>query len=354
MAFSREDVVAYESATPESSASPAAQKPATNVELTASESAIPAESPAVEESQPSSDTDPAETGSEPSAEPTADSAPADAEPEGDTQTDEAKPAPKGTARERIEDLVAERNALRKYITYREELWKGNLPAGAQPPAASAPSTDRAPAVPPAAEDPRPTLEQFNYDLDAFNEADGKWVDREAERRAAARINAQREQENQTAAAREAQAVRQAFEERAEKFAETHPDFRAVILNPEIPALAPRALGAMVRSEQSAAILYHLAKNPDLAVRVARMSEDQQVMQIGRLEATVTAPAPKAPPKQKVSNAPPPPNATPRGSAPRKDPTDPSMTMDEFVALDRAERLRQRQQRSDMRTRLRGR
>ena len=369
MAFSRDDISAYEAQTPTkvaddigtafkpaasaaapsapaskpANAKPAAVQPADDVETT------------TEETPASDETDPAESGGEPSADTPADSATANAQPEGETSTsdeDGNQPPPKGSARERIEDLVAERNALRKYVQYREELWKGQPPAQA---AGEVAPTAAAPVAPTVAPDPEPNLETMNYDLEAFNTAHKAWVQRQIDFGVKQKLQEERAKQEKTAAEQEALTVRAGFEERAEKFAATHTDFKAVILNPALPQLHPRAAGAMVRSDQSAAILYHLGKNPDFAARVARMTPDQQVMQIGRIEGIVSsqAPAPK-PQKQKVSNAPPPPTTTTGGTSRGKDPTDPSMSMDEFVALDRADRQRQREQRNTARDSMRGR
>ena len=370
MAFSRDDMAAYEQQAPSTVADdigtafqPAAKAAAPSAPASKPANAKPAaEQPAddvestTEESPASDETDPAESGGEPSAETTADSATANAQPEGDTTTsdeDGNQPPAKGSARERIEDLVAERNALRKYITYREELWKGT--ALAKPATGEAAPAAAAPAAPTEAPDPEPNLEAMNYDLEAFNTAHKAWVDRQIDKRVNQRLQEERSKQEKSAAEQEAQTVRAGFEERAEKFAASHPDFKAVILNPALPQLHPRAAGAMVRSDQSAAILYHLGKNPDLAARISRMTPDQQVMQIGKIEGVVTSTAPPPKPqKQKVSNAPPPPTTTTGGTSRGKDPTDPTMSMDEFVALDRAERQRQREQRSAARDAMRGR
>lgn len=366
MAFSRDEMAAYEKQTPAQVADDigTAFKPAAPAAAPSAPASKPATPPAKEpaddvgettseDSPASEDADPAETGGEPSAETTAASATAGAQPEGETATsdeDGNQPATKGSARERIEDLVAERNALRKYIGYREELWK----SGAAKPAETAQPAAAAPEASTETPDPEPNLEAMNYDLEAYNKAHKEWVGRQIDRGVKKGLQEAETKRSQTAAAQEAQTVRAGFEQRAEKFAETHSDFKAVILNPALPSLNSRAAGAMVRSEHSAAILYHLGKNPDLTARISRMNPDQQVMQIGRIEALVSAPAPASKPqKQKVSNAPPPPTTTTGGTSRGKDPTDPTMSMDEFVALDRAERQRQREQRNAARDAMRG-
>lgn len=372
MAFTRDDIAAYEKQAPavvadtlETAFTPAAAAPApaaapqpaaTAPDETVTEETAAGESPA------SADPDPAAPGGESSAETTADSATANTQPEGETSTTEEngnQPPPKGSARERIEDLVSERNALRKYIEYREQLWntEGKKPAAPASPETPAAKPATAPAAQPAADDPRPTLEKFDFDLEAYGKAEGEWIQRQIDRGVDRKLGAVKEEEKATAAQAEATRVRAAFEENAAKFESTHSDFRAVILNPALPRLAPVAAAAMVRSDQSAAILYHLGKHVDEAARIARMAPEQQLMAIGRIEAKVGAPqptptpAPKPAPKQKtVSQAPPPPTPVAAGGVAAKDPS--TMSMDEFVAHERQQEANRRAARAKMRQAMR--
>lgn len=105
------------------------------------------------------------------------------------------------------------------------------------------------------------------------------------------------------------------------------DFEAVMNASEAP-VSEAIIEAAAESPYGADILYHLAKNPALAQDIVKLSPAGQAREIGRLEAKLTAPAPKP----KVSNAPPP--ITP-GSGDAPPPPDlASASYEEYVALRR--------------------
>ncbi len=376
MPFTREEIAAYEKqqaasvaddlaaafgASNSEDAPAAADAPSTSAQPAASvpESA-PAAAPAPDVATPAAPAPvPAAPGGEPSAENAAESATANAAPDDAAPSQTGTPPRRGTAQDRIEDLVAERNALRKYIEHREQVWKG--PAAPTQTAPATPAASPAPAAPttPApANDPRPSLEQFEYDVAAFNKADGEWLQRQIDRQVESRLSKEREAATANTAQQEAQAARQAFEERANKFAAVTPDFQAVVSNPALMHTlteAPNIVRGFARSELSAQILYHLGQHMDLTARIARMSPDQQLMAIGRIEGELeraAAPTPSSapsqqPPKQKVlTQAPPPPTPNAGATTPTKDVN--SMSMEEFVAHERAAAIRLREQRRAMR------
>jgi hypothetical protein len=253
--------------------------------------------------------------------------------------------------DRFQEVVDERNSLRKYgehlLATISELKKG----GTQPTTATE-ATPAEPAPSAATDDPPPTLEQFQYDPVKFSKATSEWLAKTVDKRVQTAV--QNVQAQQTE-----QAIRATFESRAEAFAKTHPDFAVVIKNPDLPALHGDVAAKVLRSEHGAAITYHLAKNPDVATRVAKMSRDDQMAAFGRLEAQVSAPtaAPAAPakpasPKQKsVTQAPPPPTPTPGGSVVAPKRTE-EMSMDEWVAHDRAQKIAERQRIAQLRGAMR--
>lgn len=365
MAFTRDELASYEKQTPSvvddtletAFAPPAASQPASTPPAAVTPEDASAVTPATAAASPAAeDTDPAALGGEPSADTTADSATASAQPEGDTSTeaDGQQPPVKGTARDRIEGLVAENKALRTYVEYREQLWKQGAPAA---PAAAPGSTPAASAAPkPAAPTPRPTLEQFNYDLEAYNAADEAWIEQEADRRAAAKLNQAQSEQAATAAKTAEQEVRQKFATKLTEFAKSHEDFPVVaaspMLNSVVSSLSPVTQRQLVVSDHSAAILYHLGKHLDVATRIARMPPEQQLVALGKIEAQVTQAAPSpapTPPKQKVlSQAPPPPSLAPSGGVRERSPTDPSLSMDEFVAMERKKEIQKREARKALR------
>lgn len=238
--------------------------------------------------------------------------PADSTP---PAADETAAPPKGGARERIEDLVAERNALKKYIEYRDSLEQ-------RPPVAAAPSV----AAPVEASEP-PTLESCQYDTDKWTKAMNAWTTKQIQAGVKQALSA----EKQTATVETQKAQ---FEERMEAFAKGTPDLKVVLGNPALPRLDPEAAKLIVASELGPQIMYHLGKNPEKAARIARQSSAQQAAAIGRLEVELKV-QPK--PSKQISQAPVPPTPNRGAVSPQE-----GGSIADFVARERkamAERRR---------------
>lgn len=275
-------------------------------------------------------------------------------PEGESsETDELSndgKSGRSGAQERIQELVAERNALRKYGEYLlaqvEASRKGTTPVE---PAVSQPQSDD------TKEDLAPTLESADYDPVKLNKLQNEWINRQVKKQVESAVKTIETRQSE-------HAVRQAFEQRTAEFRKTSPDFDMVIANPALPSLAPEAAKAVVRSEQGPAIAYHLAKNPDLAARISRLEPVSQAVAIGRLEEqltrskTETKDTTKEPSKQvtkapvKVTQAPPPPKPVQASAPPSKD--EGIMGMDEWVANERAKKLKERNDRLSLRKAMR--
>ncbi len=353
MAFTREDVAAYEQGAA-AAAAPAAASAAAPTEAAAAPVSKATEgataAPAVVDDATGAPASgdpgealPSDTGDDGSSAATADSATAPAATDGEA-VDEVN-VPRGRARERIEELVAERNALRKYgehLLARLEDVSKRTPSGAD-------STQPA-AAPEAAVSPEsaPTLEQFDYDPDAFQKAQAQWLDKQVDRRVAAAL-AQRE------VAQDVAKVTEAFQTRISDFKKAHADFDTVVANPDLPKLAPSTANLVVRSKFGPQLIYHLAKNPDVATRISRLTPELQHEAVGRLTAKFdtedTAPSASQPPARRtVSKAPPPPTPVQGSTSPEKQPHE--MSMAEFVAKERAERLARREASIKMRKAMR--
>lgn len=93
--------------------------------------------------------------------------------------------------------------------------------------------------------------------------------------------------------------------------------RADIVSPELADL-------VLDSEDPLGLTYHLGKNPDLARALSAMPERERARQIGRLEASLTAPQPKI-----KSDAPPPITPVRGGGVAQKNPE--NMTVAEWAA-----------------------
>lgn len=263
---------------------------------------------------------PVDSSVDPTPTPAVDSAPAEEEPA-------SEPEPKGSrARERIEDLVAERNALKKYAEYLQ------TQMAAKPAAAETPPPSQEPAV--VTTEAAPSLESVGFDTDKWTKAMETWTAKQIERGVKAAVtNVQAEQQQAV--------VRQAFESRLSAFQAKTPDLQVVLGNPALPRLDTEAAKLVVASELGPQILYHLGKNPDKAVRIARQNAVGQAAAIGRLEAELSAAAAKPPQKTtaSITKAPAPPTQTPAGGAARTDPM--TMSMADFVKHEREQALNKR-------------
>jgi len=80
-------------------------------------------------------------------------------------------------------------------------------------------------------------------------------------------------------------------DKEEEAREKHDDYEQVARNPSLHVTDVMA-EAIQMSAPGPEILYHLGKNPKEAERIAKLSPLQQAMEIGRIEATLTAPKPK--------------------------------------------------------------
>lgn len=227
----------------------------------------------------------------------------------------ANEEPKGSARERIEDLVAQRKALEKYIEYRESAWNQPTAAKEAPVAAVAEGA--------------PTLESCQFDTDKWTKAMNAWTSSQIQ----SGIKQALQSEKQTATVEDQKAK---FEQRMESFAKTTPDVKTVLGNPSLPQLSPGAAALVVASDLGPQILYHLGKNPAVAARIARQSPIEQGAAIGRLEAELKVPNPQ----KKLSNAPPPPTPNKGADAPTLDDT--KMSVADFVKKERAALAARRQ------------
>lgn len=253
----------------------------------------------------------------------------------DEQADpEVETTPKGSrARERIEGLVDQVKALREYA----ELWRAKALEGVKP---SLPETPSQPSVAsPVAQiaDAAPTLESCDMDTAKWAQQMTAYTQRQIQSGIQAAITGVKQQQTQ-------EAVRAAFVAREEAYAKVHPDYLIAIGNKSLPQLDRTVAELLVTEDYGISVMHHLAKHPDLAVRIARQNPAQQAASIGSIRAELAAPKPTSPPKivppkNNVTKAPAPPTPVPAGGALAKDPM--SMEMNEFVAGHRREKIERR-------------
>lgn len=221
--------------------------------------------------------------------------------------DAAKAKPADTAPEKLPP--AEKRIAKLTAKLREAERKLEEAAKANPPAEK-PETDQG-----------PTPDQFKT-----------WEEYEAARIKHAVDKATREAEAKRAkeaVERQFAEVRESFLAGVDKAAETYPDFKEVVMDPDgvfdrTPEGEALASIVMLAGEGAHDVAYHLASNPKEADRIKALNPVQAALAIGRLSASVAKPAPR-----KVPKAPDPPTEVKGGDAPTKDLS--KMTMAEYEA-----------------------
>lgn len=106
-----------------------------------------------------------------------------------------------------------------------------------------------------------------------------------------RLAEKAEEDRQAAAQRERDKLVEAATSRVKRAGELVPDFSEVVgaVDTEVP---PAVAGYMQKSEMFAEIAYHLAKNPDVLVSLAKLPPDEQLVKIGRIESNLSPFEPK--------------------------------------------------------------
>jgi hypothetical protein len=78
---------------------------------------------------------------------------------------------------------------------------------------------------------------------------------------------------------------QTASERIAKAIDLVPDFKEITQNADVE-VPPAIAGYMQKSEMFAELGYHLAKNPELVVSLAKLPPDEQLVKIGKIEGTL--------------------------------------------------------------------
>lgn len=352
--FTRESLAAYEK--------PVAAPPPAEKDLSATPASEDVPVPDADPSTADDTVQPVVADDDSSADITADPAAAPADSEGVTdpvvEPPVVKPRPaKGSAAERIQGLVSKGHEQDVTIETLKQL-NVELLAALREGKPTAKAAD-APVVSAAltadtAEDPQPTIDQFEYDPTKHGKALNEWFEKRLAK-AAAKIEAN---VTQTVDERSVVAAARAkFNERATEYAKTNPDFDKLVKAGKLPPLAERSARTIVLSPNGPAIQHELLKDPVEAKRIAALDPADQLVAIGEISGRVAAkaavtPPPKPKPQQKtVTGAPPPPTPNPSGSPTNiKNVLDGSMSMDDWVANERATKIAAREQQKKMRQR----
>lgn len=223
--------------------------------------AAPAEAPAQQEE--TKDAQSQETQAEPAAE--------------DGQPRDEKGRFKNPTQERIDELTRARREAEREAAY----WRQRA----------------TPAEKPAAPVAKPDVKDF-ADYNEYVEALADW---KADEKVSKALQARDADTAKTAEQRAYDAKAQTFQERVAQAKTAIADFDAVVNAADVN-VAQHVTDALLDSEKSGELLYHLAKHPDLVERLNGMSVREADREIGRIEATlgqskaqpVTKPASKAP------------------------------------------------------------
>lgn len=164
-------------------------------------------------------------------------------------------------------------------------------------------------APKAAEAPgKPVRENYADDVTFVEDLAG-W---KADQRFAERMATQKQESEQQAQARGFAEAQQNYEKRAAAIRVTNPDFDELVRDPDLNISEPMAV-AIALAENGPKLALYLAKNPGEADRIARLNPALAQMELGRLDAKISAPTAKT-----ISTAPAPLSSVPSTRAIIKD------------------------------------
>ena len=200
--------------------------------------------------------------------------------------DKPKPKKKPGVHNRIGELTRE-----KYEAKREaEEWKAKFLA--VQPQQPTPKQDDTPKG-------EPTLEEFDYDQSKYFAA---MVQHQVAQQLA-QADTEREQRK---AQEQQQSVLEAFNQRAQAFANDHEDFFDVTMGNQALPITDVMASYVMASENGPTVAYHLGKNPAEAQAIAALPAHMAGAALARLEDRLTGPAtPKTPAQPaQITRAPP--------------------------------------------------
>lgn len=198
-----------------------------------------------------------------------------AKPEGDEAAAKA-------AKEAEEAGERKKNRTREYIA---KLNRERAELAAEVAALKSAQSAPKPASHAAPTEGRPTLEQFNFDNDAYLEALADW-------KVEQRLKEREESTRQAESAKTQQEIVGAYNTAAAEFADAHPDFPEVVGSIQYP-LSDALQAAIMAHPKGPEIAYHLGTNDDDAFALASIQPALAAAAVERLASRLTA-APEAP------------------------------------------------------------
>lgn len=175
---------------------------------------------------------------------------------------------------------------------------------------------------------KPTLEEHDFDQDAYIEAMAEWKAQEL-------LQKQTEQQKKAEQERRQRETSDTYNHRVADFTDEHPDFPEVVSSIPYP-MSDELQSAIMAHESGPAIAYHLGNNDDDAFLLASTAPHLAAAAVERLAKRLTA-APKAPtPTPKPVSQTPAPTPTVSGRNPTEVPPE-KMTDDEWFKREQAKR-----------------
>ena len=139
----------------------------------------------------------------------------------------------------------------------------------------------------------PTLESVEFDDAKYAQEMAKWAVSYADAREAQKAEAQQTAQK----AQSEQARLESYAERADAFSETKDDYYDVAHDPDLQ-VSEAMREVILESDHGPQLLYHLGENPKESSRISRLSPVSAALELGKLEARLTAPS-----QSKTSSAP---------------------------------------------------
>lgn len=215
--------------------------------------------------------------------PTEENVPSDQEPEGQDESQEPgdskdKPGKEPVGFQRRVSKLTERARLAQEEA---EYWKSK-------------ALEATPKQEPAVSE-KPKFSDYN-DIEAYTDAVTEWKV----------SHALKQYEEQSKVQQRTQKVETTYQSRVEAFVKEAPDFVEAVaefIEEQYP-ISNAAVEFIQDSEIGPKLTYHLAKNPEEAERISRLSAVRQIAELGKLEDKLSAKTPS-----KTSSAPPPVKST---------------------------------------------
>lgn len=212
---------------------------------------------------------------------------------GDDSTDDDKGKKPGGVRKRINELTREKHEARREAAERaaeaEQLRRQleSLSRGQQP------------TVDPNAPK-EPSLEQFQYDQDKYQQAMRTYAHDLAQYESNRRWNEfERNTKSRQQQAAQSEKVK-TFARREYSMLDTHPDYFEVAHRDDVK-ISDYMAATILEMEDGPKVAYYLGQHPEDAERISGMTEYAAAAELGRIAAKASSP-----PQKKQTNAPPPP------------------------------------------------